>query len=177
MSESASKRTDQAGTPESLAVPAAIRLVHAFRDAVEASKRRQSRADEVFVVKDLLVAAGASFTAVSGYADLWHAGTYGKTPSAEAGDEQTVVDGYEAWLDGADPLLERLVRLPVKAGSPLAETVERFMANHRAARDVLNDARDRRILEGGTLRTDQLIELAGRLKPRQASYDEEETTP
>jgi hypothetical protein len=172
-----SEQTNRADGSASSAVPPSIRLVHAFRDAVEAAPPREDRADEVFVVKGLLIAANASFSALSHYADLWHEGTYGKMPSAEAGEEQVVLEGYEAWLDGADPLLDRLLDLPVTQGSPLDAGKERLLANHMAARAAWDDARERRRVEQQALRTDRLIELTGRLEPRQASYDDEGSTP
>lgn len=171
MSEPMVERT----APERMSTPPAIRLVHAFKEAVESSQPAGNPSDEAFAVESLLIAANASFAALSRFADLWHDGTYGELPSDEAGEEQTIRDGCEAWIDAADTLFMRLCFL--KRTGYESKGAEQFAADHDKARDIRMDALSRREIERKALRADQLADLAARLEPRQASYDDEGTPP
>jgi hypothetical protein len=173
MSKSASERTGHAGSSAPIAVPPAIRMVLAFKEAVESPHPDHHAADEAFAVESLLIAANESFVALSRFTDLWHDATYGESPSAAVGEEQTVLDGYRAWLDAAALLSVRLLRLRLTAAGDKSENVERFEAYGVEAVAVWNDHLSRRQAEREALRTDELAELAARLKPRQASFDEE----
>jgi hypothetical protein len=182
MSQSASKITGHARSSAPLNVPPAIRLVLAFKEAMESSRRAQNPSDESFVVEGLLIAANASFSALSQFADLWHEGTYGESPSDEAGEEQPILDGYEVWRDAAGPLLVRLRRLTEVAlsgqfASYQSEGAVLFETHCHDAMAVLNDTLSRRQAEQEALHADQLAELAAKLKPRRASYDDEGTSP
>lgn len=153
------------------------------------SRQAQDPGDEAFLVEGLLIAANASFTALSQFATLWHDNAYGESPSGEAGEEQTILEGYEAWLGAAGPLHFRVKQLTgagilgLVPGYELttadyeSETIKRFEAYYDEAKAVWNDELSRRQAEREALRTDQLAELAARLIPRQASYDEEGTPP
>ena len=169
MSKSMAARTGSAEAPPARAIPPAIRLVLAFKEATESSRPARDPAEEAFEVESLLIAADASFAALSRFADLWHAEIYGESPSQGAGEEQVVLDGYDDWVDAAVLVLDRLAVL-AKSGYESAWE-GRFEKQFQRARREQGDALRRHQSERGALRAEQLSALAARLSPRQPSYD------
>lgn len=151
------------GRPASGAVPPPIRLVHAFAEAVDASPPSRDVADEAYLVESLLIAATCSFDALSRFASLWHSAAFGDAPSAED-DEQAVAEGYDAWLEGAQPLFERLHRL--ERASYETSLFTRFESDYGAARSAQRDVRHRRDVEKTALSSKQLAALVAKLKSR-----------
>jgi hypothetical protein len=164
MARSAADQGGTTGTSEEITVPPAIRLVLAFKDAAEAAREVGPPQAEVCTVEGLLIAADAAFTALARFADLWHDCAYSDPPWAGPGEEQAVLDGYEVWLDAADPIRDRLNRL-TETGYE-SEWAGRFQAHYRLAQAFWDDALARRHLERDALRADQLVELATRLAAR-----------
>jgi hypothetical protein len=149
--------------------PPPIRLVLAFRDAVDASPPRPELGGEAALVESLMIAAVSSLEALMRFRDLWFAAAYGDLGQPLPCDERVVFDGYDSWLDGAQPLMERLRRLEdADYDSPSAAA---FRARYQQARASWNDAHNRRNLEQHALKANDLAELASRLGPRQEAYD------
>jgi hypothetical protein len=149
--------------------PPAIRLVRAFKDATDATRGQSHPEDEVFEVESLLIAAACSFDALSRFHELWHQAVHGDTPAQLPGPEQTILDGYETWLDAADAIRERVHALKASGfESPQVGTFESCCGNARGIRD---DARDRRAIDREAIRADRLEVLSRTVRPTQKDYD------
>jgi hypothetical protein len=164
MTDPGARQTDPvAGTPHP------IRLILAFRSAVDSSPPRPDLGEEAALVESLMIAAVSSFEALARFEDLWFAAAYGDASQPLAFDERDIADGYDSWLDGAQPLIERLQRLAdAEYDSRMAGT---FRAFYQGARSSWNDAHNRRKLEQHALKSRDLADLASRLGPRQDAYD------
>jgi hypothetical protein len=150
----------EAKDTNSLPLPAPIRLVHAFREASESSKPGDDPSQEALAIEILLIAGDASFVTLSRLDDLTYQVLYGGECQGDSVDRNVVEEGYEAWLDAADFLVERMRKLESMAYE--SETFAKFW-KARA------EAVDRRRLDRQALRNDQLARLAGKLKTLQCA--------
>jgi hypothetical protein len=84
-------------------------------------------------------------------------------------DRVVIEEGYEAWLDAAELLLDRINALELMAYE--SESFASFRMAQEKARSFLNEARERRRLERQALGSEQLAQLAGRFKSSQTTED------
>lgn len=166
--------TDPAAATVVATLPA-IRLVRAFREAVDASRVQEDFSHEAEVIEGLFLAAEGSYSALSGLANLWHRLTYCDAPSPWSGEEQVILDGYTAWLDAARPLRDRLRALATTGYE--SEAGSRFERACVEAEGVIEGAAERRRIEASLPSRDKLARLAAKFRKRALSENGSEGHP
>jgi hypothetical protein len=164
-----SENTASTATPSS--VPAPIRLVHAFRDAVRASMTESDLSEEAAELEALVIAGNASFEALTRFDDFL------REIASEGGnsgpfDRWAVVLASETWLDAAESLRGRLSNLEREGYE--SDSFTAFSNAKGKAFATYSEGWARKGLERQALHTGDLAALAAKLKPRQDVYDEEE---
>jgi len=149
-------------------MPAGLRLVAAFAEAVERSPRDDRPAVEATAIEDLLIAAEASYTALERLEELQRRDRDGPDSGAVNG-EGIVLDGFVAWFEVARSLRDRIDQLKATEAtsayeSGAADRLAAILAADDERRDMLR--LERVALNGG-----QLADLAARLHPIAAKYD------
>jgi hypothetical protein len=170
MNKPSSEAEDRELSPVPAAIPPPIRLVHAFKEAAEASKPEADPSQEALSLEVLLIAGDASFAALSRLEDLYHQIIYGGECQGDSVDQSVIEAGYDLWLDAADLLVERMKKL--ESFCYESESFAAFWKAQAKARFYLDEARDRRRLERQALRNDQLVRLAAKLKTREMADSE-----
>lgn len=158
-------RSDAKSEQSPQVLPPAIRLVGAFKDATDSTRGQADARDEAFEVESLLIAAACSFDALSRFYELWYQAVYCDTPAQLPGPEQTLLDGYQTWLDGADRIRDRVNAL--KASEFESPEIRTFESRYHDAIGTLDDARARREIDREAIRADRLEMLATKVRPTQ----------
>jgi hypothetical protein len=153
------------------AVPAPIRLVQAFRDAVEASRPEVDLSEEALSVEALVIAGLASFDALTRLDELFRA-IRREGESINPFDCREVEFANETWLETAAALRGRMDHLEKTCYE--SESFAAFSTALRKSSEIASESRVRELEGHQALRTVELAALAARLKPRQNVYDEEE---
>ncbi len=145
-----------------------IRLVHAFREAVEASKPEDDSSEEALALERLMIAGDASFTALSRLHDFLFQVAYSREGAVSAIDPWIVEESYEVWLDAADSLIDRVLKQEETCYESAAFAT--YRKERAQALEFLDESRERRRLGRQALRTDQLAALASKLKTLQEDH-------
>ncbi len=158
-------------TTNAPAVPAPIRLVNAFRDAVEASLPEADLSEEALSVEVLVIAGLASFDALTRLDEMLQA-IRREGESISPFDCREIELANETWLETAATLRGRMDHLEKTYYE--SESFASFSTALRRSSEIVSELRGRELAEHRALRTGDLTALATNLQPRQDVYDEEE---
>ena len=161
------------GTPStalSSSVPAPIRLILAFRDAVKESIPESDLSEEALSVESLIIAGNAAFEALTRLDRFLNECVRGSKLS-DAPDRRAVVVAYETWLDATEPLRQRMLSLMRESYE--SDSFTAFFGSMHLALANFSETWAREDLNRQALRTVELAALAAKLTPRQDVYDEE----